>query len=147
MGNLLKKPKCIAAFAASLLFFVFQTATAGVAVIGNPELSISSITSSQAADIFLGKMTKLPDGTPLTVIEHKDGDAVKEEFYDKVVGKSASQLKAYWAKLVFTGEGVPPKEYAGDKAVLQRVSNTPGAVGYVNDGSVDKSVKVLFEAK
>lgn len=147
MGNLLKKQKCIVAFAASLLFLLFQTATAGVAVIGNPELSIRSITSSQAADIFLGKMTKLPDGTPLTVIEHKDGDAVKEEFYNNVVGKSFSQLKAYWAKLVFTGEGVPPKEYAGDKAVMQRVANTPGAIGYVSDESVDRSVRVLFERK
>ena len=46
-----------------------------------------------------------------------------------------------------TGEGVPPKEYAGDKAVKDRVAITPGAIGYVSDGSVDKSVKVLFETK
>ena len=147
MGNLLCKPKYLAALAASLLFFGLQAASAGVAVIGNPDLGMNSITAAQAADIFLGKMTKLPDGTQIKVIEHKDGDAVKEEFYDKVVGKSPSQLKAYWAKLVFTGEGVPPKEYAGDKSVLERVSATPGAIGYVSDGSVNKSVKVLFEGK
>jgi len=147
MGNLLCKPRYAAAFAASLLFFLVQTASAGVAVIGNPDLSVNSITAAQAADIFLGKMTKLADGTAVTVIEHKDGDPVKDEFYDKVVGKNASQLKAYWAKLVFTGEGVPPKGYAGDKAVLQRVASTPGAIGYVSDGSVDKSVKVLLEQK
>ena len=147
MGNLLCKPKCAIAFVASLLFFVMQTATAGVAVIGNSGLSIDSIDATQAADIFLGKMAKWPDGTPLTVIEHKEGDPVKEEFYDKVVGKTPSQLKAYWAKLVFTGEGVPPKEYSGDQAVIQRVSGTPGAIGYVSDKSVDKSVKVLFEGK
>ena len=147
MGNLLCKPKYFAALAASLLFFGLQAASAGVAVIGNPDLAMTSITAAQAADIFLGKMTKLPDGTQITVIEHKDGDAVKDEFYDKVVGKSPSQLKAYWAKLVFTGEGVPPKEYSGDKAVLERVARTPGAIGYVSDGSVNKSVKVLFEGK
>ena len=135
------------AIVASLLFFVAQAVSAGVAVIGNPDLSVSSITAAQASDIFLGKMSKLPDGTSITVVEHKDGDPVKEEFYDKVVGKTSSQLKAYWAKLVFTGEGVPPKEYAGDQAVLQRVSSTPGAIGYVSDKSVDKSVKVLFEGK
>ena len=147
MGNLLCKPKYFSALAASLLFFALQAASAGVAVIGNPDLGVTSITAAQAADIFLGKMTKLPDGTQITVIEHKDGDAVKEEFYDKVVGKSPSQLKAYWAKLVFTGEGVPPKEYAGDKTVLEHVAGTPGAIGYVSDGSVNKSVKVLFEGK
>jgi ABC-type phosphate transport system substrate-binding protein len=147
MGNLLCKPRCMAALTASLIFFVLQTASAGVAVIGNPGLSVDSITAAQVADIFLGKMPKLADGTSITVIEHQEGDSVKDEFYNKVVGKSPSQLKAYWAKLVFTGEGVPPKEYAGDKAVKDRVAATPGAIGYVNDDSVDKSVKVLFEAK
>jgi ABC-type phosphate transport system substrate-binding protein len=135
------------AIAASLLFFVLQTASAGVVVIGNSGLGVDSISKSEAADIFLGKMKKLADGTQITVIEHKDGDPVKDEFYDKVVGKTTSQLKAYWAKLVFTGEGVPPKEYGGDKAILDHVSATPGAIGYVSDGSVDKSVKVLFEGK
>jgi ABC-type phosphate transport system substrate-binding protein len=31
--------------------------------------------------------------------------------------------------------------------VLDRVAGTPGAIGYVSDGSVNKSVKVLFEGK
>ena len=110
-------------------------------------MGVDSITSTEAADIFLGKLTKLPDGTRVTVIEHKDGDPVKDEFYEKVVGKTPSQLKAYWAKLVFTGEGVPPKEYAGDKSVLERVAATPGGIGYVSDKPGDNSVKVLFEEK
>ena len=147
MGNQLCKPRSMTVLAASLLLLILQTASAGVVVIGNSGLGVDSISKSEAADIFLGKMKKLPDGTQLTVIEHKDGDGAKEEFYDKVVGKTTSQLKAYWAKLVFTGEGVPPKEYGGDKAVLDHVSGTPGAIGYVSDGSMDKSVKVLFEAK
>ena len=147
MGNLLCKPKYMAVLAIALLSFGLQAASAGVVVIGNPNLSVSSITKAEAANIFLGKMTKWADGTPVTVIEHKDGDAAKDEFYNKVVGKSPSQLKAYWAKLVFTGEGVPPKEYSGDRAVKTRVSSTPGAVGYVSDGSADNSVKVLLEAK
>jgi ABC-type phosphate transport system substrate-binding protein len=147
MGNLLCKPRYTAVLAASLLYFIVHTASAGVAVIGNPDLAVNSITAEQAANIFLGKMKRLPDGSPVTVIEHKDGDSVKEEFYDKIVGKTPSQLKAYWAKLVFTGEGVPPKEYSGDKAVLEHVSKTPGAIGYVSDGSVDKSVKVLLGGK
>ena len=108
---------------------------------------MDSLTSAQVKDLFLGKVTSLPDGTKVTVIEHKDGEAVKEEFYDKVVGKSPSQLKAYWAKIIFTGEGFPPKAYSGDKTVKNHVSATPGAIGYISAESMDKSVKVLFERK
>jgi ABC-type phosphate transport system substrate-binding protein len=147
MGNLLCKPKCMAVLAIALLFFGLQTASAGVVVIGNRGLGVNSITKAQAANIFLGKMTTWADGTPITVIEHRDGDLAKDQFYNKVVGKTPSQLKAYWAKLVFTGEGVPPKEYAGDNTVKARVAGTPGAIGYVSDDSADRSVKILYEAK
>ena len=147
MGKKLSARKGIAALVATLLFFAIQTASAGVVVVANPGLSVSSVTAAQVSDIFLGKMTKLADGTQLTVIEHQDGDPVKAEFYDKVVGKNPSQLKAYWAKIVFTGEGVPPKEYNGDMAVKAFVAQTPGAIGYLSDTAVDSSVKVIFETK
>lgn len=146
MGKILCERKGIAALVATLLFLALQTASAGVVVVANPGMSVSSVTAAQVSDIFLGKMTKL-DGTQLTVIEHQEGDPIKGEFYDKVVGKNPSQLKAYWAKIVFTGEGVPPKEYAGDKAVKAFVAQTPGAIGYISDESVDSSVKVIFESK
>ena len=147
MGNKLTRLKGMRALVAAALLFAFHTATAGVVVIGNPDLPTNSLTSSQVSDIFLGKKTSLPGGTKVTVIEHQDGEAVKNEFYQKVVGKNPNQLKAYWAKQIFTAEGFPPKAYAGDKAVKDQVSSTPGAIGYVDSGSVDSSVKVLFEAK
>lgn len=126
---------------------VLHTATAAAVVIGNPGISIDSLSSAQVSQVFLGKMGTLPDGTKVVIIDHQDGESIKDQFYEKVVGKSPSQLKAYWAKIIFTGEGVPPKAYPGDKAVKDQVSATPGAIGYVDSGSVDKTVKVLFEQK
>lgn len=114
-------------------------------VIGNPSLPVSQLNVQQVSDLFLGKTKKLPDGTAVTVVDHQDGEPVKEEFYKNVIGKSPNQLKAYWAKIVFTGEGAPPKALAGDQAVKQHVATTPGAIGYVDDKVVDGSVKVLLK--
>ena len=147
MGNQLNKARWKAILAAALLLSSVYAGAAGIVVIGNPGLSINSVTAAQVTEIFLGKMPTLKDGTQLTVIEHQDGESIKDDFYEKVVGKSSSQLKAYWAKVVFTGEGFPPKAYSGDKAVKEQVAATPGAIGYVDAGAVDKSVKVLFEGK
>ena len=147
MGNLSVKVKWMLALLVLPWLFIAHGATAAVVVIGNSGIEVDSLTSAQVGEIFLGKMTTLADGTKLTVIEHQDGETVKDEFYEKVVGKSASQLKAYWAKIIFTGEGVPPKAYSGDKTIMDHVSVTPGAIGYVNAESVDKSVKILFERK
>jgi ABC-type phosphate transport system substrate-binding protein len=147
MERLSAKVKWMLALMTLPLLLMVHSATAAVVVIGNPNISVASLTSDQVSDIFLGKMTSLADGTKITVIDHQDGEAIKDEFYEQVVGKSASQLKAFWAKVIFTGEGMPPKAYSGDKAVRDHVSRTPGAIGYVDAESVDKSVKVLFEKK
>jgi ABC-type phosphate transport system substrate-binding protein len=147
MGNLAARAKWKFGLIALPLFLMVQGAMAAVVVIGNSNISVDALTSAQVSEIFLGKTTSLADGTKITVIEHQDGESIKDEFYEKVVGKSASQLKAYWAKIIFTGEGMPPKAYSGDKSVRDHVSMTPGAVGYVSAESVDKSVKVLFEGK
>ena len=36
-------------------------------------------------------------------------------------------------------------ELSGDAAVKAKVASTPGAIGYIDDGAVDGTVKVLFK--
>jgi len=128
-----------------LLSGMVSPAIAGAVVIGNPSLSVSQLNAQQVSDLFLGRASKLPDGSAVTIVDHQDGEPIKEDFYKNVVGKSPSQLKAYWAKIVFTGEGAPPKSLSGDQAIKQHVATTPGAIGYVDDKVVDGSVKVLLK--
>lgn len=144
MNYMLKKRSMLAGLSL-LLSGMIGPAIAGAVVIGHPGLSVSQLNVQQVSDLFLGKASKLPDGTAVKAVDHQDGEPIKEEFYKNVVGKTPSQLKAYWAKIVFTGEGAPPKSYAGDQAVKQQVANTPGTIGYIDDSAVDGSVKILLK--
>jgi ABC-type phosphate transport system substrate-binding protein len=64
-----------------------------------------------------------------------------------VTNKSAAQAKAHWAKLYFTGRGVPPHECADSGDVKRILNSTPGAIGYIERSSLDSSVKVIFVAQ
>lgn len=147
MENLSAKAKWKFALVVSPLLFIWHSTMAASAVIGNPGIGVKSLSSDEVSEIFLGKMATLPNGVKIVVADHQDGEPIKDEFYDKVVGKNPSQLKAYWAKIIFTGEGLPPKTFSGDKSVKDFVASTPGAIGYISKESVDGSVKVLFENK
>jgi len=46
---------------------------------------------------------------------------------------------------VFTGRAKAPEDLADDAAVKAKLASTPGAIGYISDGAVDASVKVLFD--
>jgi ABC-type phosphate transport system substrate-binding protein len=53
-------------------------------------------------------------------------------------------MNRYWSKRKYTGKGKPPVVALGDDAVKELVANTPGAIGYIDGKSLDKSVKVIL---
>ncbi|MEZ5435291.1 MAG: hypothetical protein R3E67_01295 [Pseudomonadales bacterium] len=53
-------------------------------------------------------------------------------------------LNAYWSRMVFSGQGQPPKKVADDAAVLALVRANPNLIGYVDAVSLNNSVKVLL---
>lgn len=115
---------------------------AEVVVIVHPSVS-DSASSKDISRIFLGKSKSLPGGQKVTPISLAEGNAATDEFNDKVLGKSASQLKSYWSKLIFTGKGQPPSELGSDADVVAKVSADPNSIGYVSPASVTDGVKVL----
>ena len=69
----------------------------------------------------------------------------RDAFYKKATARDASQIKALWARIQFTGLGQPPKELPDDAAVKKAVAADPKAVGYINKSSADNTVKVVLE--
>jgi len=113
-----------------------------VAVIVHPSVGDSASTSD-ISRIFLGKAKSLPGGTKVIPVNLERGSATREEFNEKVLGKSGSQLKSYWSRLVFTGKAQPPKDTGTDKDVIDLIKSNPNIIGYVSADKVTADVKVL----
>ena len=119
-------------------------AQAGVVVVMSSKSDVDSLSRAQVSQIFLAKTDALPNGRVAKPVDQAEGAAVRNEFYDKVADKNAAQMKAYWSQLTFTGKAQPPRKVSGDAAVKAAVADNPGAIGYISDGAVDGSVKVVF---
>lgn len=127
-----------------MLCVVDFSVNADVVVIVSAKSSVGQMDKDQVSDIFLSKSSNYPDGQQAVPIEVERGDGLRDEFHDKVTGKSTSQLKSYWSKMVFSGKGTPPKEVLDGKAVLKLIGSNPNLIGYIDRGSIDKSVKIVF---
>ncbi|NZA27948.1 phosphate ABC transporter substrate-binding protein [Luteimonas sp. SJ-92] len=92
--------------------------------------------------VFLGRETSV-GGAQASVV-YQRGGALRDSFDKDVLGRAGAELTSYWSRLVFTGKAKAPEEVANDAAVKAKVASTPGAIGYIDDASVDGSVKVLF---
>jgi ABC-type phosphate transport system substrate-binding protein len=123
---------------------VAASANAEVVVVVSAQSPVTSLTAAQTARIFLGKANAFPDDSAAVPVDQAEGSAIRNEFYSKVVHKNSSQLTAYWAKIIFTGNGRPPVVLEGDAAVRKAVANNPNAIGYIDKSDVDSSVRVIL---
>ncbi|MCD2517309.1 hypothetical protein LQ564_13425 [Massilia sp. G4R7] len=133
--------KHIAILIAAASFAAAAPAMAEVVVVVSSKAAESSMTKEQVAQFFLGKSSSM------TPIDQADSSAIRAEFYKKVADKDAAQAKALWSKLVFTGKATMPKEVADSAAVKAAVAANPKAIGYIDKGAVDGSVKVVYTAQ
>ena len=103
----------------------------------------NALSKNQLVDIFLGKASRFPDGTPAVPIDLAEGSSTRDEFYARYAGKSPAQLTAHWSKIIFTGRGQPPREVATGAELKKRLATIPGAIGYLDQDQVDASVQVI----
>lgn len=105
------------------------------------------LTQQQVSEIYLGKVDSFPGGGGVIPVDQPEGRSIRDEFYATVLNKSAAQVSAYWAKVIFTGEGSPPRILIDSQAVKRAVAANPNAIGYIDEGAVDRSVRIVLSTR
>lgn len=123
---------------------VFSSSFAAVQVIVHPSNS-ANISKDDVNRLYTGRASSFPGGGQAVPINLVETHKTRNDFDEKALGRSSSQIKAHWSKLVFTGKGTPPKEVDSDAEVLELVANNPNIIGYVSKGAATDKVKVVLE--
>ncbi|CCK76257.1 MAG: phosphate ABC transporter substrate-binding protein [Oleispira antarctica] len=130
---------------ALLITMASSIAFADTSVIVSASNPNSTMDENTVSKIFLGKSKSFPDGSQALPVDQDEGSAVRESFNTTVLGKSDSQLKSYWSRLIFTGKGTPPKQSGTDADIKSLVANNPNIIGYIDSSAVDGTVKVVHK--
>lgn len=94
--------------------------------------------------IFLSKEKTFTNGQPAVPIEIQQPSEHRDYFQETIIRKTDSQVRSYWAMLVFSGKGTPPKEVASEAEVLELISKNPNTLGYIPTSMVTPNVKVIL---
>ncbi|MGV7241288.1 MULTISPECIES: type 2 periplasmic-binding domain-containing protein [Burkholderiaceae] len=132
------------ALIAMLLGLSGESAMAQLIVVVSTKSTLTALSEQQIADIFLGRAAYFPGGGSAIPVDLPEDAAARSEFYRRITGKSSSQMKAYWSKLIFTGRGQPPREVQDPAAIKRALAETPNAIGYMDSRDIDASVKPLL---
>lgn len=123
--------------------FCSATSFASVIIVVHPSNTVE-ISRDDVNRLYTGRASSFPGGSQAVPINLVDSNSVRNDFDDKVLGRSSSQIKAHWSKLVFTGKGSPPKEVNNDAEVLDLVANNPNIIGYVSKGADISNVRAVL---
>jgi ABC-type phosphate transport system substrate-binding protein len=111
-------------------------------IVVNQSNSASTISKMDIKNIFLGKKTTWDNGEKIIPVMLASGNS-RKMFLKTAVKKSNTQFVTFWKKAVFTGTGVPPKEFNTEAEMLDFIAKNPNAIGFTSSGQSKASVKVI----
>jgi len=116
----------------------------GLLIIASPQVSESTITVEQLADIFTLKKIFWANKIQVVPVNREASSVEREKFSEQVFNLPPQELGEYWNRLRFQGK-LPPLIQTSDQAVLSFVRSVPGAIGYINANQKPGGVKILLE--
>ncbi|MDM4765146.1 phosphate ABC transporter substrate-binding protein [Pelomonas sp. SE-A7] len=126
-------------------------AGADLVVIVHPDNPLKALQPRQVSDLYLGRTRQFAGADvtaqPALVYEQPSGSVVRQRFFSALNGMEIKQVNAYWARLRFSGEVLPPPILADSLAVREAVSQDRMAIGYIDAALLNASVKPVLRLK
>ncbi len=131
----------------ALLLLTFVAAFAGrahaqVVVIANSSVSSVSVSKDELRDVFSGAASSLKNGSRVKPVILKDGPT-HNAFLSEYLGRNPVTFLVAWRGLVMSGQATMPKTLDSESSMVDYVSRTSGAIGYVAKATPHDSVKEL----
>ena len=120
--------------------FEFQEALQIVTSASGP---IRSISRAEAIRLFLGYSNRLDNNTAVTLIDMPSGQ-MRNVFYKRLTDKNPVQIRACWARQVFSGRIHPPLEADSLDEAREQLGRIPNAIGYLPARVDDQRLRVLL---
>ena len=127
----------------SLLLMLSTAAQAEPVVVVSASSSLGALTQDEVPQIFNGQ-TRRVSGISVKPLDLPSRGGARNDFYQQVLGKSAEQMKSYWARMIFTGRGMPPREVSSEQEMVMLVGSNRNFVGYLDALLVTPDLKVVY---
>ncbi len=112
-----------------------------IVVIGHANVHKLDLTTVQR--IFTGKTIEV-DGVRVRPANAASNLVARQRFLSQYLQTDEDQYVAYWTVRRYVGKGTPPHEVKQTSEMIEFVSKTPGAIGYVDESDVPPGMNVVL---
>jgi len=122
----------------------WQSMATAFVVVVNKNNPIESLSKREVIDIYMGRFLTFPDGEHVQPLDLPSQSSLKNDFYVSLVNQDERKIKAYWARLLFSGRAKPPETLDSIAAILAKVEKINQAIAYIPATAVTDNVKVVY---
>lgn len=115
-----------------------------IVVVVSKDNPVDSMTRSQLIDLYMGRYVAFPDGRKAQPVDLSGDNALKEAFYQQLIGMPLARVNSYWSKIKFTGRAKPPVRLDTENDALVFLLEQKQGIAYVRRDSVNEDLKVIY---
>lgn len=116
-------------------------------VVVHPANPLKALTQKEAVDLFMGKTRHFPNGDFALAFDLPRDSPARAAFYQALTGQGVAQVNSYWARLMFTGQTLPPQPVPDEAAMAELVRRNPSAIGYLSREPGDRGLRIVLVLK
>ena len=128
----------------TLALLLGASARADIYVVVNMSNPVQAMTQKEALDVFMGRRRAFATGNLALPFDLPRDNTTRTAFYEALTGMSLTQVNSYWARLMFTGQTLPPQSLASEMAMEEIVKQDLSAIGYLSRPPADPSLRVVL---
>lgn len=132
---------CLSFFLSSCLFAEEQNLSIEVYV--NQSVPEKNYSLSDIRAIFAMRKSYWSNGKKIHVFVMADDVPLHRQFTKKKLSMFPHQLRRIWDRLIFSGIGQAPETVHSIEEMLNKISTTPGAIGYLIKQSNDTNIRMI----
>lgn len=130
-------------FALTLLPLSAVAEAQRVVLVAHPQVDEPFLTRDTVRAIFAMRQRTWPNGQAVRVFVLPNAHPVHARFAKERLTVYPHQLQLAWDRMVFSGTGQAPNKVDSQNEMLERIANTPGALGYLEREYLDERVQVI----
>jgi len=125
-----------------LLLCLPLMAHAELVVVTGSQSPVAALSENEVRQLFSGQLRSV-GGQRLQPLDLPSNSPHRNNFYRKLMGRSPDQMRAYWTRLIFTGQGQPPREVSSAQELIMLVNSSAEFIGYLPAEEVNANLRVL----
>ncbi|WP_374088661.1 hypothetical protein [Methylomicrobium lacus] len=111
---------------------LYPIAARAAVIIVNDSVPAKRYSRDDARAIFAMRQRLWPNGEPIKVFTLADDDPIHKDFVKNTLHMYPHQFRRVWDRMTYTGTGIAPIELDSEREMIEKIMNTPNAIGYVN---------------